>query len=87
MTATREDIEHWVQQAKDKGSAYLIIGLDPMDYGNFPVFCESGKDCMNQLTRLLGSGNSYDEVYDFSLPIDAQLRERRAIHLPSGCNE
>lgn len=82
MTATRKDIAAWIRQAKDAGAAYLVVGLDPMDYDNFPIFCDSGAECNAALRRLTESGNRYDEVYDLSLPIDPQLAEHRAMHLP-----
>ena len=82
MTATRKDIELWLRQARDSGAAYLIVGLDPMDYDNFPIFCESGKECDAAMRRLLESGNRFDEVYDLSLPLDPQIAEHRAMHLP-----
>lgn len=82
MTATRKDIATWLKQAKAVHAAYLVVGLDPFDYDNFPIFCESGKECEAALRRLTESGNQCDEVYDLSLPIDEQLAEHRSMHLP-----
>ena len=82
MTATRKDIESWLKQAMASGAAYLIVGLDPMEYDNFPVFCESDAECNAAIRRLTENGNRYDEVYDLSLPLDPQLAEHRAMHLP-----
>lgn len=82
MTATRKDIAAWLRQAKDAGVRYLIVGLDPFDFDNFPVFCESDAECRAAIRRLTENGNRYDEVYDLSLPLDPQLAEHRAMHLP-----
>lgn len=82
MTATQQDIKTWLRQAKDAGAAYLIIGLDPMDYENFPIVCDGDAECNAALQRLIQTGNYYDEVYDLSLSLDEQLSERRSMHLP-----
>jgi len=82
MTATYEDISEWFDEAKAKGCAYLIIGLDPMDHDNFPVYCKDAAECYKKRGDLFQSGNSYDEVYDLSLPKEMQMAERRALHFP-----
>jgi len=82
MTASKENIVHWLIQAKMNKTKYLVIGHDTFYNENFPIYCESGKECLDALTRLFQSGNRYDEVYDMSLSIEDQLAERRAIHLP-----
>jgi hypothetical protein len=83
MTATRNDIQEWLAEAQEKGSAFLIIGYDWFDRSNFPVFCDSAEACRNKLASLKSSGNRYDEVYDLSLSVEDQLAERRALHYPS----
>lgn len=82
MTATQREIEEWLKEAKKTKAAFLIIGLDPFDYDNFPIFCKDGKECNEALKRLSDSGNRYDEVYDMSLSIEKQLAERRSMHFP-----
>ena len=82
MTATRTEIVEWLETAKQHKDAFLIIGLDPFDHDNFPIYCQTAQVCTEALTRLIRHGNSYDEVYDMSLPIDTQLAERRSMHLP-----
>jgi hypothetical protein len=82
MTASKNDILHWIDEAKERGSAYLIIGLDPFDYDNFPIYCESGDECRYKIDDLLRTGNRYDEVYNMSMDIDDQINEYRAMNLP-----
>lgn len=82
MTASRGDIEYWLDEAKRQGARYLIVGLDPFDYENFPIYIMPEQEIWDRLDGLRRSGNSFDEVYDLSLDIDMQLRESRAMHLP-----
>ncbi len=82
MTATYEDISGWFDEAKRNGCAYLIIGLDPMDHDNFPIYCMDAAEWHKKRDDLLRSGNRYDEVYDLSLPKETQMAERRALHFP-----
>ena len=85
MTATRQDVEGWVIQAKEQGYMFLIVACDRFDYDNYPIYCNSGMDCDFQLSRIRCSEmHTVDEVYDMSMDIDAQLKERRAYHPPGG---
>jgi len=82
MTATRNDIDRWVEEAQKQKCAFLIIGLDPFDHGNFPCYCDTEEAACKKLDSLIKSGNGYDEVYDLSMDMDAQLKEYRAVHYP-----
>jgi hypothetical protein len=82
MTATYEDISEWFDEAKRMGCAYLIVGLDPQDHDNFPVYCKDAAECHKKRDELLRSGNGYDEIYALSLPKKMQMAERRALHFP-----
>lgn len=82
MTATRQDILDWLKEAKKTKAAFLIVGHDPFDHENFPVYCENADECKAALKRLIAHGNSYDEVYDMSISVEKQLAERRSMHIP-----
>lgn len=83
MTATRSDIEDWYATAERKGASHLIVGHDPFDHDNFPIYIMPGESVRDRLSGLTESGNSYDEVYDLSLDKAKQLAERRAMHIPN----
>lgn len=87
MTATKQDIERWFEEAKKQGSAFLIIGHDWFDHDNYPIFCDDAKEVHENLKRIHDGNNRYDEVYDLSLPIAGQLAEHRAMHIPPEPNE
>jgi len=82
MTTTRNDINHWLEEAQEQNCAFLIIGHDPFDNENFPCYCATEEAACEKLNSLLKNGNRYDEVYDMSMDIAAQLLERRAHHYP-----
>ena len=83
MTASKFDIEMWYDEAENKGATYLIIGLDPFDYDNFPVFVMPHESCRDSVDKLVAGGNRYDEVYDLKLDRKKQLTEHRAVHIPN----
>jgi hypothetical protein len=83
MTAKRQDIKDWIKSAQAQGCTHLIIGLDPMDYENFPIYIKDGEDAAKQrCNELIRTGNRYDEVYSFTgkHTVEEQLREYRAVH-------
>jgi hypothetical protein len=84
MTASRDDISGWFDEAKKRGSAFLIVACDRFDYENFPVFVEKPEDFWVQFKLHSGPNTmqSVDEVYDISLPKDEQMNEFRAWHTP-----
>lgn len=85
MTATRKDIEEWFAEAKQRKSAYLVIGHDQFSHENYPVFCKDAVACRDAVKARMGGTNMQriDEIYDMSLPKKAQFDERRAYHYPS----
>jgi len=82
MSATLTDIKGWIKKAQDDECEFLIIGYDTYDHGNFPCYCDSEKQACETLERLRKTGNVVDEIYDFSISMDIQLKERRAFHYP-----
>jgi hypothetical protein len=38
MTATREDIEEWLEMGKELGATHVIIAADTFGYDNYPVY-------------------------------------------------
>jgi hypothetical protein len=82
MTATKKDIEDWYAEAVKCGATHLIIGHDPFDHDNFPIYIMPGQSVRDRIDGLLASGNRYDEVYDLKLSKAKQFAEHRAMHIP-----
>lgn len=83
MATTREDIKRWLAQAKEKGAKYMIVACDTYDYEDYSVYCKDAKECNEKYAEYNGKNmQTIMEVYDLSLPLDAQLNEHRAWHMP-----
>ncbi len=81
MTATRQDIERWLQSAKEKGATHLIIVVDMYDHDNYPVYVSKDKDVREEEERIASqSMQGVDEVYNMSMDIESQLSEQRAFN-------
>lgn len=82
MSATRQDIQRWIDEGKERGATHVIVALDTYDYDNYRVYVmpgQSAEDCVRVIRA--ESMQRVDEVYNLSLDIGAQLAERRAFHL------
>lgn len=86
MTATRADIVDWLQQGQKQGAAYMIVAVDRYDHDNYPIYFNENElnEFWERYDKLSRGENMQgcDEVYDFSLSLDNQLKEHRARNLP-----
>lgn len=41
MTATRSDVNRWIEIAKKNGDEYIISVCDTYDWDDYPVFCKT----------------------------------------------
>jgi len=82
MTASKGDIERWLESAKEKGATHLIVAVDTYDHDNYPVYVGPNEKIQEKIQRI-DSGNmqGIDEVYNMSIDIDKQLSEYRAYNL------
>jgi len=81
MTATREDIISWLERAKELNSTHLIIAVDTYDFDNYPVYVTSNENVEEEYDKIIKSSmQRVDEVYNMSLNIEDQLKERRAMN-------
>lgn len=48
MAATREDVDRWIQTAKENGSKFIISVCDTYDYDDYPVYCKDEKELAEQ---------------------------------------
>lgn len=87
MTATRHDIEYWLEQGIEKGASHVVVVHDTYDHDNFPLYIMPGQNPRDVFHEKYIKNNAppsaayaADECYDLTLPIDAQLREQRAHH-------
>jgi len=82
MTATKSDIERWLDSAKEKGASHLIVAVDTYNHDNYPVYVGYNEDINKEIERVeSGQLQGIDEVYNMSMDIDEQLSEFRAWHV------
>lgn len=83
MATSKEDIRRWLEYALKEGSQFMIVVCDDFDYKDYPINCKDAKECKAEYTNHDGINmQRIMQVYDLSIPIDEQLKEKRAFHLP-----
>ena len=81
MTATKTDIERWLETAKVKRATHLIVAVDRFDHDNYPVYVLPGQDVGEKVSDIREEEmQGVDEVYNMSMDIDEQLAEYRAMN-------
>jgi len=82
MTATRSDIERWLESAKEKCATHLIVAVDRYDHNNYPIYVGPDEDVNEEIQKVDGKNmQGIDEVYNMSMDIDEQLSEYRAYNI------
>ena len=82
MTATKQDIERWLESAKEKNASHLIVAVDTYDHDNYPVYVGYDEDVMKEITRVESSDmQGIDEIYNMSMDINKQLSQFRAYNV------
>lgn len=82
MAATYEQIEKSIRRAKELGYAYVVMYCDAFDYTDYCNECRDAAECLKTMENIKTTGNQVMEVYDLSMDLDTQLKERRAYHPP-----
>ena len=84
MPTTKSEIRNWIESAKEENAKYMIVACDGFDHDDYPIFCDSVDQCREKHAEHNGKNmQTIMEVYDLSLPIEEQLNEFRAMHLPA----
>lgn len=39
MTASKQDVDRWIETAKKRGSKYIVSVCDTWDWEDFPIYC------------------------------------------------
>jgi hypothetical protein len=82
---TRDDLRAWLERGKAQNARWMIVACDTFSYEDFPVFVEDDEaafwkeyDAHDKPDAML----KIMEVYDYRLPLEDQLAEHRARHIP-----
>ena len=52
MTATLQDIQRWLESAKEKGASHLIVAVDTYNYDNYPVYVGHNEKIEDEIKRV-----------------------------------
>ena len=78
MVATRDDIQRWFDEGKQKGATHMIVACDTFDWDDYPVFVMPGQDARKRAEYYDGPNmQRLMEVYNLALDRDPQLNRRR----------
>lgn len=80
MTATRQDIEGWLERGKSMPDVtHVIIAVDRFNYDNYPVFVTKDQNAQEEVEKIQFGGNmqGVDECYNLSLDITEQMNRHR----------
>lgn len=83
MAATREDVDEWIKEAKDKKAKYIISVCDTFSYDDYPVFVMENEDLEEKKKEYAGVNmQKINEVIEikyeknpFSLVADKQIKQ------------
>jgi hypothetical protein len=80
MAANKQDISDWFDAGVRQKSTHLIVVCDTFDYEDYPVYVAPSEDVRLKVIEHTGNMQKVMEVYNLSMPKQAQLDERRAFN-------
>lgn len=51
MSATREDVNRWIDKAKQEDYSYIISVCDTFEYDDYPVYCKTIEDVKDKYSK------------------------------------
>lgn len=54
MPATRQDVDRWIEKAKENKDEYIISVCDTWDYDDYPVYCKDLESLKTSYSRYNG---------------------------------
>lgn len=75
MASTRQDVDRWIQTAKDEGYKYIISVCDTWDYEDYPVFCKDKKELDEEIPKYRVNMQRINEV--ITINEDGSVVEQR----------
>jgi uncharacterized membrane protein YjjP (DUF1212 family) len=80
MLLGKETIKNWFNRA-DENCTHMLIVCDTFDYDHYPVFVKTDENVDTVYKNYLQKDmQKVMEVYNLSMDIDEQLKERRSFN-------
>ena len=48
MAASREDVNRWIDMAKEKKTPFILSVCDTFDWDDYPIYCENTKELLEK---------------------------------------
>ena len=82
MATTQNDIRGWIQEAKEEGATHLVVCCDTFDYEDYPISVMPNENVQDIVKSHDGPNmQKVMEVYNLSMNIEPQIKEKRSWHL------
>ena len=76
-------IQGWLEAGLARKARWVLVCHDSFDLADYPTYVAPDDDPRRRMLELSrASGDHVHAVFDLTLPIEEQLREGRAWHLP-----
>ncbi len=80
---TKDEISEWFDRGIAQNKTHMIVVCDTYDNDDYPAYANGDSDAIAQYARYDGHNmQRVMEVYDLREDKAAQMKERRAMHLP-----
>lgn len=80
---TVDKISGWLNEGHTGEYSHMVVLTDTIDWNDFPLYVPHGIDAqkyVDDYRKRMGSAYRAEECYSYSLPLEEQLKERRARH-------
>lgn len=64
MAATRQDVDRWIDTAKEKKAKYIISVCDTFDWDDYPVYIMPNEDLEERKKEYRGNMQRINEVIE-----------------------
>jgi hypothetical protein len=86
MSTTKENIQRWLERAKEQNATHLVVVCDKFDMEDFPILVGGDsiyQDIISVIDRYKDDPDNYliMEVYNMSINTEPQLTEYRVWHV------
>lgn len=79
--AQTSEIRNWLEHGRKLGATHVLVVCDTFDWEDYPVFVKPKENAHDIFVHYNGLDmQKVQEVYNLSIDIEKQLRQRRAFN-------
>ena len=77
----QSEIARWFKEGKKSGATHLIVACDSFDHEDYPVYVKPNEDVRIKESNIRRSSMQLVmEVYNLSMDMDTQLRQKKSFN-------